>query len=59
MNTKLLLALCILAFVVAALRFVPSVPLPRNAADFAGGMGVGMAIALAVIWVSQRTPRDS
>jgi hypothetical protein len=58
MNTKLLLALCILAFAVAALRLVPAVPLPRNAADFAGGAGVGVAIALAVIWAGQRTPRD-
>jgi hypothetical protein len=57
MSTRLLLALCVLAFLVAALRFVPSVPLSRNVADFAGGVGVGTAIALAVIRASQRTPK--
>lgn len=58
MSTKLLLALCIVSFVVAALRFMPTPPVSTGVTDFAGGAGVGFGIGLLVIWLSQRTPRD-
>jgi hypothetical protein len=55
MKIKLLLGMCILSFVVAALRFAPGRPLSDNATDFAGGLGFGIAIALVVTWSDQRT----
>jgi hypothetical protein len=56
MKIKLLLALCTLSFAVAALRFAPGRPLSDNVTDFAGGLGLGIAIALVVTWLDQRTP---
>jgi hypothetical protein len=57
MSTKILLGLCILALVFFALRFVPSIGISPDVADFAGGFAVGTGIALAVVWASNRTPR--
>jgi hypothetical protein len=59
-NTKIwpLLTLCLLSFAVAALRFAPGKPLSVNVTDFAGGLGVGIAIALGVSWLGQRTRQN-
>ena len=56
MKSKLLLAISILSFAVAALRFMPTRLLSVNVTDFAGGLGLGTAIGLLVIWLGQRTP---
>jgi hypothetical protein len=53
-KTKLFLGFAILAFIVAALRFVPQVPISKDAADFAGGLGVGLLIAVLVVWGGSR-----
>jgi hypothetical protein len=54
---RLLLILAVLSLAVAATRFVPSIGVPVDAADFAGGLGVGFLIGVAVIWAGERMPR--
>jgi len=50
-KTKVFLVFAILAFVVSALRFVwPQVPISKDIADFAGGLGFGLLIAVLVMW---------
>lgn len=55
-KTKMLLALCTLSFAIAAFRFAPGRPLSDEVTEFAGGLGLGIAIALVVTWSDQRTP---
>jgi phosphoribosylcarboxyaminoimidazole (NCAIR) mutase len=52
-----LLILAVLSLAIAATRFVPSIGVPVDAADFAGGLGVGFLIGVAVIWAGERMPR--
>jgi hypothetical protein len=47
-SSRILLALCVLAFVLAALHVSPTVT------DIAGGFGVGCAVGLGVIWLGER-----
>jgi hypothetical protein len=53
-KAKGFLLFAVLAFVVAGLRFVPQVPISRDIADFAGGLGVGLLIGVLVTWASER-----
>ena len=55
-KVKAFLILAILAFAIAALRFVPQVPISPDVADFAGGLGVGLLIGVIITWASERTP---
>ena len=48
LSSRVLMALCALAFVVAAFRF------NRTLTDVAEGFGVGCAIGLGVIWLGER-----
>jgi hypothetical protein len=57
-TAKALLAATILAFILSALRFFPSIGLSTDLADFAGGLGVGLLISLVVMLGAERTPRD-
>jgi hypothetical protein len=54
MKTRILVALCILAFLISALRFVPSLAMSSSFADFAGGVGVGLAFGLLITWLGTR-----
>jgi hypothetical protein len=50
----LLLLFAVIAFVVAALRFVPSLAISPGVTHFAAGFGVGLLIAALVTWVAER-----
>ncbi|MBV8543672.1 MAG: hypothetical protein JO093_17940 [Acidobacteria bacterium] len=56
--TKIFLFFIVLAFLVAASRFVPAVGIPLDAADFAGGVGIGLLIGVVIIWASERGSHD-
>ena len=57
-KAKALLTFTIVAFVVAALRFVPRAGISPDLADFSGGLGVGRLIGLVVTVAAERTPPD-
>jgi hypothetical protein len=44
----------VIAFVVGALRFVPSLVVSRGVTNFAAGFGVGLLIAALVTWQAER-----
>ena len=50
----IMFALAVVALVLYLLRFVPSVPISSNLADFFGGMAVGLAFSATVAWFSER-----
>jgi len=50
----ILLSFTVIAFVVGALRFVPSLALSRGVTNFATGFGVGLLIATVVTWLAER-----
>ena len=56
-SVKVLTVLCIVAFLVAAGRFVPAIGLSVDVFDFAAGLGVGLGIALIVAWALDRAAR--
>jgi hypothetical protein len=51
---RVLLLFTVIAFVVAGLRFVPSLAISRGITDFATGFGVGLLIAFLVTWQVER-----
>jgi|GEM_PF-2871546 len=51
-SSKIMTALCAIAFIVAALR------LERTLTDVAVGFGVGCAVALGVTWLGERAPPE-
>jgi len=53
-KTGILLLFTVIAFVVGALRFVPSLSISRGVTDFATGFGVGLLIAALVTWQAER-----
>ena len=55
-KTRLFLAFAVVALAIGSLRFVPQAGLSRGVTDFAGGVGVGLLIAVLVIWAGERTP---
>jgi hypothetical protein len=52
LSSRALMALCALAFVVAALH------IDRTVTNVAGGFGVGCALGLGVIWLGERNPAE-
>ena len=52
LSSRVLMTLCALAFVLAALR------IDRTVTDVAGGFGVGCAVGLGVIWLGERNPAE-
>jgi hypothetical protein len=56
MKVRVLLACSVLSLVIAAGRFTPQVPIPRDVEDFAGGLGVGLLLGVLVTWAAERTP---
>jgi hypothetical protein len=44
----------VIAFVVGALRFVPSLAISLGVTHFATGFGVGLLVAALVTWVAER-----
>jgi hypothetical protein len=53
-KAKLFLLLTVIAFIVAGLRFVPSLAISRGVTDFATGLGVGLLIGVLVTWHVER-----
>ncbi len=53
-----MLVLTVVAAVLWALRYVPSVGLPVDVTDFFGGAAVGLGIGAAVVWAGERTPSN-
>ena len=53
-SARLFLLLAVIAFIVAGLRFVPSLGMSIGVAHFAGGLGVGFLIAALVNWQLER-----
>ncbi|HEV7427399.1 MAG TPA: hypothetical protein VGQ46_13625 [Thermoanaerobaculia bacterium] len=53
-KAKLFLVLTVIAFIVAGLRFVPSLAISRGVTDFATGLGVGLLIGVLVTWQAER-----
>jgi hypothetical protein len=53
-KARLFLLFAVIAFVIGALRFVPSLPISRSVTDFAAGFGVGLLIAALVTWQAER-----
>lgn len=56
--TQIFLSFIVLAFLIAASRFVPAAGIPRTVAHFAGGVGIGLLIGVVVIWASERGSHD-
>jgi hypothetical protein len=57
-KARVLLICSVLSFVIAAGRFAPAVPIPRDVEDFAGGLGVGLLLGVLVTWAADRTRPD-
>jgi hypothetical protein len=53
-KVRVFLLFTVIAFVVAALRFVPSLAISRGVTDFAGGAGVGLLFGTLVTWGAER-----
>jgi hypothetical protein len=53
-KARVFLLFTVIAFVVAGLRFVPSLAVSRGITDFAAGFGVGLLIAVLVMWQAER-----
>jgi hypothetical protein len=53
-KARLFLLFAVIAFIVAGLRFVPSLGISSGITDFAGGLGVGFLIAALVNWQLER-----
>jgi hypothetical protein len=57
-TTQIFLVGIVVAFLIAASRFVPSIGIPVGAADFAGGVGIGLLIGVAIIAAGERGSHD-
>jgi hypothetical protein len=53
-QARLFLLFAVIAFVIAGLRFVPSLAISRGITDFATGLGVGLLIGVLVTWQVDR-----
>jgi hypothetical protein len=53
-KARLFLLFAVIAFIVAALRFVPSLGISIGVTHFAAGLGVGFLIAALLNWQLER-----
>jgi hypothetical protein len=53
-KARVFLLFTVIAYVVAALRFVPSLGISRGVTDFATGLGVGLLFGVLVTWKVER-----
>jgi TRAP-type C4-dicarboxylate transport system permease large subunit len=53
-KARLFLLFAVIAFVIAGLRFMPSLGISSRVTDFAGGLGVGFLIGALVNWTLER-----
>lgn len=53
-KARVFLLFTVIAFVVAGLRFVPSLAISRGVTDFATGLGAGLLIGVLVTWQAER-----
>ena len=56
MGRRIIFILAILAIIVWLVQLTPMAFLPKDAADFAGGLAAGLTIGAVVSWVVTRTP---
>jgi hypothetical protein len=57
MGRRIIFILAILAIIVWVLQFTSLAFLPKDAADFAGGLAAGLSIGAVVSWVVTRSPQ--
>jgi hypothetical protein len=52
---RTILVLAVIAIVVALLQWTPLAFLPKDAADFVGGLAVGLSIGGIIAWLAGRS----
>jgi hypothetical protein len=55
MGKRTILILAAIAIVIAVIQWTPLAFLPKDAADFAGGVALGLTIGAVVSWLATRS----